>query len=976
MSSAAAVTRKTVTVLFCDLAESTRLGEEIDAESLRTLMTRWHEAMRAAIERHGGTVEKFIGDAVMATFGMPHVHEDDALRAVLAAVEMQNAVLTLGLRIRIGLNTGEVVAGGGESLLTGDAVNTAKRLEEAAEAGEILIGATTRRLVANAVALEPVAPIVARGKRDPVEAWRILGVLAGRSPYARRLDAPLVGRVRELAFLKDEVAAAERERVCRLVTLYGAAGVGKTRLANELVASMSGRVLRARCLAYGDGITFLPLAELIESAGGEQAIAAAVAGEPDGELVLDRIRARGPTAETFWATRRLLETLARERPLVVCIEDVHWAEATFLDLLEYVVAWSGNVPILLLCLARPELLDVRPRWGGASLTLEPLSGGESEQLLDELASEWPVSADTLARIADAAEGNPLFIEQMVAMFANDETSTEIPPSIQALLAARLGRLEPQERAVLERASVVGKEFWLGAVADLSPDDERGTVAATLLSVMRKELVRPEPSTFLGDDGFRFRHALIRDAAYAEIPKRTRAELHERFAGWLEQRDGGEELVGYHLEQAALSRADLGTPDQALAERAGELLAAAGRRAYARDDVRGAENLLTRAVALLSDGVPRVEALLLLGSTLINLGDFVRGGTVLEEARERARAFGDRRLETRAAIELEFLTIFTTSSVETAEIVAVAEHAIAVLGELGDDWGLARAWRLLSEAHVLACHWADRAVAVERALHHARLAGDRRQESALVAVLAQSLHYGPTPVEEAISRCEQLLDEAREERSLAAALMSTLGGLYAMRDDADRARSLWTQSRRLFEELGLHYRIATRSVEAATVERYAGDFVAAERELRLGYDTLAAMGETYVRGMLAAYLAAVLVEVDRDEEAVELSRESEANARNDDVVAQVVWRAARARALVRLGEEDEAAALAKEAVSLAHETDFLDLRAGALLDLAAVLARTSPEEAASAAARARTEYELKGNLVGVRLAESLAPSMPS
>ena len=979
MASAAAVTRKTVTVLFCDLAESTRLGEEIDPESLRSLMARWHDAMRTQIERHEGTVEKFIGDAVMAVFGVPHVHEDDALRAVRAAVEMQEAVQALDLHVRIGVNTGEVVAGDGETLVTGDAVNTAKRLEEAAQPGEILIGAATRRLIENAVHLEPAGPLVARGKREPVEAWRVLRTIAGATPYARRLDAPLVGRVHELEFLRAEIAAAERERVCRLVTLYGAAGVGKSRLASELLTSVGehARVLRARCLPYGDGITFLPLTELIESAGGEQAIGRAVAGEPDGELILARIRASGSSEETFWATRRLLETLAREETLVVCLEDVHWAEPTFLDLFEYVAAWSRDAPILVLCLARPELLEVRPRWGGASLTLEPLTEHESETLLDELAREWPMPADARARIAEAAEGNPLFLEQMVAMLADGDPSADVPPSIQALLAARLDRLEPRERSVLERAAVVGKEFWRSAVAELSPDDERGTVAASLLSLARKELVRPERSAFLGDDGFRFRHALIRDAAYSEIPKRARADLHERFADWLDERDGAVELVGYHLEQAYRYGVELGEADASLATRAGALLARAGELAYAHDDVGAAANLLGRAAALLDGGSSaRIEALVLLGSTHLNGGDFTRAGAVLEEAHALARASGDRRLETRAAIELEFVAVLTTASVATAEIVLAAEQAIATLTELGDDGGLARAWRLLSEAHVIACRWADRAEALERALEHARRAGDRRQESSLVSLLAQALHYGPTPALDAIERCERLLGEAGDERALAAALMSTLGGLYAMRDDIERARSLWTRARDLYEELGLQHRRAARSLVASTIELLAGEPVRAERELRLGYDTLAAMGETYVRSVLAAYLAAVLVELEREEEAVELSRESEANARDDDIVVQVVWRGARARALARLGRQSEAAALATEAVRLAHETDFLDLRGGALLDLAAILAPTSQDAAADAAARARVEYERKGNLVGMRRAESLAPSVAS
>ncbi|HET8894814.1 MAG TPA: adenylate/guanylate cyclase domain-containing protein [Gaiellaceae bacterium] len=978
MASADAVTRKTVTVLFCDLAESTQLGERLDPETLRALLTRWHEAMRNAIERHEGTVEKFIGDAVMAVFGVPHVHEDDALRAVLAAVEMHEAVTALGLRVRIGVNTGEVVAGG-ETLVMGDAVNTAKRLEEAAQTGEILIGAATRRLVANAAELEPAGEVAARGKSAPVEAWRLLGVLAGRTPYARRLDAPLVGRADELAFLHRELLAAERERACRLVTLYGAAGVGKSRLATELVAGVRDRaaVVSARCLPYGDGITFLPLTELIQSAGGDDAVAAAVASEPDGELILDRIRAVGSSEETFWATRRLLETLARERPLLVCIEDVHWAEPTFLDLLEYCAAWSSDAAILLLCLARPELLEVRPRWGGAALALEPLTAAESEQLLDELAAEWPVAPGSLAKIADAAEGNPLFLEQMVAMLAEDDASGDVPPTIQALLAARLDRLDPAERAVLERAAVVGKEFWRSAVVHLSPQDERGTVGQSLLALARKEFVRPEQSTFLGDDGFRFRHALIRDAAYAEIPKRLRAELHEAFAAWLEPRNGAPELVGYHLEQAYLCGLELGEPDAALAERAGTLLAHAGEQAYGRDDVAAAENLFSRAVGLLDrESATRIVTMVLLGSTLITAGDFARARTVLEEAHGLARAVGDTRLEVRAEIELAFVAMFTTATTLGDDLVVTAERAIVTLTELGDDAGLARAWRLLSEAHVLACRWADRGMALERAIEYARKAGDRRQESSLVALLAQALHYGPTPVDAAIVRCEQLLAEAGEERALAAALMSTLGGLYAMRGEPERARALWAVARDLYEKLGLQHRRAARSLVAATIELLASDPAAAERELRIGYDTFAAMGETYVRSTLAAYLAAVLAELGRDDEAIALTRESEENAQADDVVTQSVWRSARARALASLGQQVEAAALAAEAVRLAEATDFLDLRAGALLDLASVLVGTSAGEAAEAAARARAEYERKGNLVGIRRAEALAPTVAS
>jgi class 3 adenylate cyclase/tetratricopeptide (TPR) repeat protein len=930
MASAAAVMRKTVTVLFCDVAGSTELGERLDPEALRAVMTRWFDAMRTPVERAGGTVEKFVGDAVMAVFGVPAAHEDDAFRAVQAAVEMRDAAVPHGLGIRIGVNTGEVVTGdGATTLVTGDAVNTAKRLEEAAAPGEILIGAPTRRLVANATVLEPAGAVSAKGKREPVEAWRVVSTIAGATPYARRLDVPLVGRADELALLESEVDAAVRDRACRLVTVCAPAGVGKSRLAQELLARVDADVLAARCVPYGDGITFLPLRELL----GE------IAGSSNDEIFLD--------------VRRQLQEKARRRPLLVCIEDVHWAQQAFLDLLEYVHGWARDAPITLLCLARPELYDLRPRWPGRMLTLEPLSTRESESLLDAL----DVPAAARARIVDAAEGNPLFLEQMVAMLADEASTDEMPPTIHALLTARLDRLEPFEQSVLQRAAVVGKDFSRNAVVELSPEDERAEVAATLLSLTRKELVRPDHSGFADDDGFRFRHALIRDAAYAEVPKGVRTELHARFAAWLEPREATPELVGYHLEQAYRSGVELGAPDDELAARAFELLATAGRHAYARDDVKAAANLLQRAADLVPGDA---EVLILLGSAYIAAGDFVQGRAALLEAQEAAA--GDRRLELRAAVELGFHDALTGSASSTTQIVGVAERAIPMLRELGDDAGLSRAWQLVTDADV-GGKWAERTTALERALDHAERAGDRRQRSSLVALLAQALHYGPTPVETAIVRCDELLAAAEGDRALAAALMSTLGGLNAMRGEFDRARSLWSQARTLYEELGLQHRRAVRSLVPAGIELLAGNPDAAERELRYGYDTLAAMGETWVRATIAAYLAAVLAQLERNDEAIALTRESEANSSDDDVVTQVVWRGARARALART-DPPTAKALALAAVERALATDFLDLRAGAYVDLAAV---ADP----SAAAAAVAEYERKGNVVGAERARALA-----
>jgi class 3 adenylate cyclase/tetratricopeptide (TPR) repeat protein len=985
VSTAAA--RKTVSVLFCDLADSTALGERLDPEPLRELMGRWYEEMQAALEHHGGTVEKFVGDAVMAVFGLPQAHEDDALRAVRAALEMQSAIGRLNaslagrdvpeLRIRIGINTGEVVTGDGvATLATGDAVNTAKRLEEAAGGGDVLIGSVTERLVRHATQLEAVTPVEAKGKRAPVEAWRVLGVIAGADSFARRWDTPLVGRSRELGVLREGLTASAEGRECRLVTVIGTAGVGKTRLVSELVAEVGAyaRVAAGRCLAYGDGITFLPLTELLQRLGGEQAVAEAMVGDPDGALVLERLgvldgRGTTPPEELFWAVRRLFEALARERPLLVVLEDVHWAEPTLLDLVEHVSRWSRDAPILLLCVARPELLEERPQWEGVHVRLEPLSQSEATELLDALDAGGILSPELRSRVTEVAQGNPLYAEQFVAMLADEARAAAelitLPPTIQALLTARLDRLEPVEREVLQRAAVIGKEFWPGAVAALDGGDE--TLGATLLGLVRRELVEPAASSVPGQDGFRFRHALIRDAAYAGIPKRTRADLHERFAGWLELRDTPAELHGYHLEQAYRYQDELGSLDdhaQSLGERAGELLTAAGRQALTRDDVPAAVNLLERGVALLPQtSGARGYALLDFAIALMRSDAFAEAEGVLEEALALARTTGDRRLELRTLIERQFFRIFTNAEPPAEEITRIAEAAIPPLEALGDHRGVARAWHLLSEPSVEACRWGERAAALEHALEHARLAGDTREACRAAAALMQAIQLGPTPVDAAIDRARRFLRESEGDRLLAASILSSLAVLLAMRGEFDEARVHRARAKTLWDELGMTQHRAIGAMDASAIELLAGDAEAAERELRTGYDMLVEIGDVHLRPMLAAYLAAVLVEKGNLEDAGALASYAESHSWEDDIVTEVMWRVARARIQAHTGETAEAEQLAREAVGLAAPTDFLDLQAAALLALARVLREAGSPEAASIAGRAQAVYELKGNVVG-------------
>ncbi len=1028
--------RKTVTVLFSDVTGSTSLGERLDSEALRIVMTRYFEVARTVIERHGGTVEKFIGDAVMAVFGVPEVHEDDALRAARASVELRAAVAGLGdeverrlgarLQVRIGVNTGDVVAGhpaSGQSFVSGDPVNVAARLEQAAQPGEILIGQQTLAMVRDAVRVETVEPLSLKGKAEPVPAFRLVEVLSGAPAFVRRLDSPMLGRDAELAAVLDACQRAERGPGCELVTVLGVAGVGKSRLIREVSSRLAGRarILEGRCLPYGEGVTFWPLAEIVKQAADiedadppAEAVAKigamlASRGAEHAPLVAERVGAaiglgpaRGVIQETFWAFRRLLEILALERPLVAVIDDIHWAEPTLLDLIEYVAGFSRGHPLLLLCTARPELREGQPGWGrvGTALSLHPLGPTESELLIRHLLGDVRLPADVQARVMEAAEGNPLFVEEMLRMLIDDGalrrddgrwvptvdlSEVSMPGTIQALIAARLDRLEEDERAVIQRAAVVGKVFYWGAVTELSPEEARAKVGGSLQTLVRKELIRPEPSPFAGDDAFRFSHILVHDTAYGSTPKRMRADLHERFGSWLERSAGVrigefEEIVGYHLQLAHRYLAELGAVDehgQAIATRASSRLGAAGRRAFDRGDLPAAASLLTRAKDLLSASDPaRVGLLPELGAVLTETGAWQEAETVLTEAIESARLIGDRRSEAFAVVRSLWIQEHSGRFSSNLEALPELERAIATFEELGDDAGLADGWIFRGEIEFWGGH-AGRAVeASDRAIDHARRAADPRREFHAIALRAHWQLEGPMHADILASTLEDLMDgPAAADPRFRTATLRRRGQVEAMRGNFDLAWELLDAAKAAAREFGLDGDYTTSSITAGRVAMLKGDASRAEQEFAEATDFLRSIGDLGHLSSVAPLLADALYAQGRDDEALSLTEEAERASIDDDMDAQVHWRRVRGKILARRGQLEEALALATGAADMARLSDDLDKRGQALLDLAEVLGLARRSTDASAAARdALDAFQRKGNRVKTKAAQELLTAL--
>jgi class 3 adenylate cyclase/tetratricopeptide (TPR) repeat protein len=937
--------RKVVTVLFCDVVGSTALGESVDPEALQGLLARYFERMKAIVERHGGTVEKFIGDAVMAVFGVPAVHEDDALRACRAAVEMRDAFAELGVEGRIGVNTGEVVTGTEERLATGDAVNVAARLQQAARAGEVLIGEATLALVRGAAEVEVIEPLDLKGKSAAVPAFRIVHV---EDAPERSHESVFVGRDRELGLIEEAWDRALADRRCELFTIVAEAGVGKTRLVTEAVAALGTRVVRGRCLSYGEGITYWPVTEAVlqlEDVEVDERVR-----EPLRAVLGDDVQTT--PQEIAWAFRKLVEGAA---PVAVVFDDVHWGEDAFLDLIEH-VGLLGTAPILLVAMARPELLDRRPPWPVA-LRVEPLPEGDVERLIG-----GRVPHETEARILRASGGNPLFVQELLAM-AGEGGEVEVPPNLHALLAARLDQLDTSERRVLERGAVEGEVFHLGSVATLTPEEPN--VTGHLASLVRRALVRPDRPQLPGEDGFRFRHLLIRDAAYDSLPKSDRADLHERFAGWLDEHGADlvelDEIVGYHLEQAARYRQELGVPDAALAQRASDRLAAAGTRAQNRADIPAALNLYRRALSLRAPDDASVLLRLQLGTALRVTGGAGLSSTSLLEGAKVAADLGDH------AAELALRVAATSSQalssgVDEPAARALAAEALELFEKRGDDVGQALACELVAFIEHNLVRSVSRLVAAERMLAHARAAGATWLESTAKRQILQAHIWGPTPFPEV---ARMLSEDSALLRSIPT-MIARHGSVVARLGRVEEGRALIEAGRERSAEFGSWNLFWGQ--QTWDMEKYGGNLEAAESALRGEIEGGERAGMMGTNSSSMGYLAECLCALQKFDQVEQWIERSRAATDTNDMESQIAWRKPKALLLAHRDDHAGAEAVAREAVRIADGTEDPNSQADARQVLGHVLRIAGrADEGATVIGEAIALYEAKGNVLGAAYA---------
>ncbi|WP_377268745.1 AAA family ATPase [Peterkaempfera sp. SMS 1(5)a] len=991
--------RKTVTVLFCDMTDSTALSGRLDPEPLREVMVRYYALMRSCLERHGGTVEKYIGDAVVAIFGVPVLHEDDALRALRAATEMLDALAPLNLElraligveigIRIGVNTGEVVAVedalSGQVLTSGEAVNVAARLQQHAAPGEIILGPVTHNLTTGDTVVAPVGELTLKGKAEPVPAWRLLDLSPGGAAGFPARDEPFFGRSAELEQLTTALDEATGAADCRLVTLQGDAGLGKTRLAAEFMVKATGRgavVGVGRCPPYGEGRTLYALGEalrqIVDAArdrgalGPEQGfdVRDALAYLESG-LLLDGAPGELPDQLT-WAATLVLETIGRRHPVVVILDDVQWAKPALLELLGHLAGGITGAPVLMLVLARPDLLETSPSWGGiapgtGSLVLGPLGAGDARLLVTALSeSASPLRAELVEQIVERAEGNPFFLEQLVAI-ADQGSTDSLPPTVQSVIAARLDLLDPVDREVLLRATVPGRRFSAAELGALLQEDPAigDPPDQTLVPLTHRRLIVAEHT----GERYRFSGALVRDVAYHVLSKRARLRFHERLAGWHRQHPDRHDQVGLHLEQAYRLATSLGPADQQhvrqLRTDAAAALALAGAQALRRSDLHWAADLLTRALDLHDPSSPERQAVTVhLAEARLLLGTDPSALETLRTLADEASVDGDQRTACHVRLLLGALEMPGPSAVE--DVLAT----VPVFESAGDHLGLTRAWLRVGQLRQLGGRYGEAEGLLRRALRHALQTDTQFELATVIGGLATSLWRGPTPAEAAMAGCGALLAEhAVGRRVVRATVNCPLAVLLAYRGTFDEARSLVQTSARIIDQLGHAYGAASMQIFAATVEGMAGRWDAAEVLLRDAAAAGLRLGDTLSSSAAAAGLARALQEQGRNQAALRVTEGTTLTTGDPFLDAEI--HGVRARALALRGDREPALRDASRATAAAAGTDSTACQAMAALDRAHVL-RALGDDRGSVAAATTAEhlFQAKGHLVGIRWAASI------
>jgi class 3 adenylate cyclase len=996
--------RRLVTVLFCDLVGSTELGEHLDPEQLQRFLVRYYDVMAAAIERHGGTVEKFIGDAVVGSFGVPIAHEDDAYRAVRAARQMTEAAEELDgelsdphlrMQVRIAISSGEALADeasakGGR--VGGDVYNTAARLQSVAEPGDVVVSGSTEPMLRGKVDLADLGLVELKGKAERVQVHRVVGV---HPPV--RMETPFVGRERRLASLHEALEDAVEARACVLVTVLSPPGVGKSRLAEAFADAIRDRatVLMCQTPSYGEGVTFAPLAELLVQAAGDgsaeaEGVAAALrkklSTQPDGEAVADRIAqilglSEATASDSSWAVRRLLEVLAADRPLVVMLEDLHWAEQPMLDLVESVVE-RVHGPVLVLCLARPELLEQRPTWGAGkprtiTATLPPLSSETALQLAAALLGrDAPVSL--LDRICESAEGNPLFLEQLTATLVDqgylvdgrwvgpETPDVDVPTTLQGLLTARLDRLDPRTRRVLECACIEGRRFRIAALSVLAPELPRAAIEEAITELDRRGLVEPEDEAA---GLWRFAHALVREVAYRGVPKEVRGEQHEALADWIARADAErpdvDEAVGRHLERALHLREEIGVKSDGsadLARRAGERFAKAGGRAFAALDLLTSRDLLGRAEALLPELSPlRLDLLPNLAVALTETGRPGDTEALLAKAIEQARAAGSERDALRALIQLQSNRVYRSPT--EAEIEAALREtldAADAMRTMGDAVGLAEAAIAIEYLETMLGRGGEAYTWALRALEHGLSAGRLREASQGAADLVYQTAVGPLPFDRLAEAAAELPGPEDDTiRTSSAYAIRVLADIARADDRFNEDEERWQEA---IERQGLSWLGATHALTIACVETTVGKPEEGERRLREAREVLAGFGDMWWCETIDALLCLAVAAQDRPTEFLRLADAYEQSVQVPDRQTLIRQHMIKARALLLRGSTADAEAAARRSLELAEPTDLVLDHAAALLTLAEILeARGLLADAEHDRRTAAELYRTKGNL---------------